>query len=135
MRLNGKIELIAIAGCLLFAVAISLYHLSYPGFLGLSCKAWNLVWAIAENGFSLLLCTITAWLTTGSMRFMFTWIAAAYFPIKILYHISCYSGVYLFSKEGWECIWSIEVVLLLLIGLICCAIYIKNDYEVSESVQ
>jgi hypothetical protein len=127
VRKIKNIELIAIVSCLIFAVAISLYHLSYGGYLGLSLNAWYLIWALAENGFSLSLCAIIGSLTTGLLQFIFRWLFVPYFAIKLLYHISVYGQVYIISGSAWNWLWSFELVILILVGLFCCVIYLKTE--------
>jgi hypothetical protein len=121
MKKVDYIELIAIAGCLIFAVAISLYHIADKdsGYLGLSISFWRSVWAIAENSFSLLLVIMMAMgMYLSSLgRKMFKYVFTPYFAMKLIYHFSCYSGWYLFSEDRWEKIWSAILVILIISGL------------------
>jgi hypothetical protein len=121
------IELIAIVTCLFFAVAMSLYHLSFNGYLGLSTKNWILVWAIAENGLPISLSVIVSLKTEKLVRFLFRWLMPIYFIIRFTYHLSCYYNVNWITKESRDQIWSFELVILILIGLFCCAIYLKTE--------
>ena len=128
MRRVDLIEIVPVALCLLFAVAISLYHVSFDGYLGLSEKSWGTVWAIAENGFSLLLCGIVILNTSGIVRQMFQWVFVPYFVLKLVYHISCYSGLYLFSINTWEIVWSLVLVILFIVSLIYTLILIRKRH-------
>jgi len=109
------LEAISVVLCLLFAIAISLYHVSYNGYLGLSDKVWGSVWAISENGLALVMSFIVIMFSHGTIRLLFTWLFLPYFTLKLIYHFSCLSGIYLFSPQTWEYIWGI--ILVLLIGL------------------
>ena len=69
-----KFEVLLIALCLLFTLVISNYHLSWNGYLGLSQERWDTIWAIFENGFSLLLCLIIIIFSYGAIRKLFKFI-------------------------------------------------------------
>lgn len=126
MKRVNLIEIVPVAMCLLFAIAISLYHVSFEGYLGLSEKSWGAVWAIAENGFSLLLCSIVILNTSGVMKVIFKWVFVPYFVMKLVYHISCYSGLHLFSVDIWEIVWSSVLVILLIASLIYTLFLIRK---------
>jgi len=113
-----RVETIAVVICLLFAIAISLYHVSYEGYLGLSDKFWGSLWAISENGLSLTLCFLVAIYSYGILQKLFTWLFIPYFSIKLVYHFSCYSKIYLVSSDVWRYVWSIVLIFIILIGLI-----------------
>jgi hypothetical protein len=114
---KDKIELIAIVTCLLCAVAMCFYNLSSDGFLGLSTKKWNLIWAISENVFPIFLCIGLSFYFEGVIQFLLRWLFVLYFAIRLIYHISCYCNIYMFSPKAWNIIWGIELVLLILSGL------------------
>ncbi len=126
MKRVNLIEIVPVALCLLFAVAISLYHVSFEGYLGLSERTWGTVWAIAENGFSLLLCGIVIINTYGVMKIVFKWVFVPYFVLKLIYHISCYSGIYLFSVDTWEVIWGYVLAILFVVSLIYTLFLIRK---------
>lgn len=128
MKKTDLIEIIPVAVCLLFAIAISLYHVSYEGYLGLPLKFWRATWAISENGFALVLCFIISLNTIGVMQMIFRWVFMPYFILKLIYHLSCYSGVYLFSVDTWENIWSVILVMLFIVSLVYCLILIRKRY-------
>lgn len=111
------LEVLIIVGCLLFMVAISLYHLSFNGYLGLSATFWDMEWSVAENGLFLFLTWIISILTFEVVRNVFRYILMPYFFLKLVYQFSCYSGIYLFSKQTWESIWSVILVCLILLGI------------------
>ena len=121
------IELIAVVSCLIFAAVISLYHLSYDGYCGLSETQWGTVWAISENGFSLVLCVFLSILSYGIMKILFKWVFIPYFILKLIYHFSCYSGIILLKKETWSVIWSVMLVILLAFGLFYCVSLIRKS--------
>jgi hypothetical protein len=126
MKKLNMIELISYVISLLFALAISLYHVSYDGYLGLSESTWGSVWALSENGFSLTLCVIVFLFTFGILRSLFKYVFIPYFTLKLIYHISCYSGIYICSPDTWIYIWSSVCVLLFICGL--TILLIKKPY-------
>jgi hypothetical protein len=119
MRLDW-FEIAIISICLLFVTAISLYHISYPGYLKLTEAQWATVWAVAENGFCLTLCFLVSQLTGGGLKLLFKWLLIPYFVLKLVYYFSCYSGVHLFTVQLWEYIWSFVLVFMIIGGLIIC---------------
>jgi hypothetical protein len=130
MKENRKhIELIAVVTCLVFAVAMSFYHLFSTESLGLSSKTWALIWAIIENGLPISICIVVSLLTTGFTKFIFKWLFPVYFFLRFFYHLSCYLGIYLISQQGWKWLYSIELVILIIVGLICCVFYLRTENE------
>jgi hypothetical protein len=127
---NKKIDVIEISAVtlsLLFTIFISLYHISYNGFEGLSSNQWNIIWAIAENSFSLLSSgLIIIYAGSGIIRTMFKWIFIPYFITKLIYHFSLFSQIYILPKNVWENIWSFICVFLLGIGLFQCLKLIRR---------
>jgi len=121
-----KIETIAVVICLLFAIAISLYHVSYEGFLGLSDNFWGSLWAISENGLSLTLSFLVGIYSYGILRNLFTWVFVPYFTVKLVYHFSCYSEVYFMGSDSWRFVWSLILVCLILFTLIYVLIRFRN---------
>jgi preprotein translocase subunit SecE len=121
------IEILTVSSCLLFTIAISLYHLSHEGYLGLTEKQWGVVWAISEEGLTLTLCTVIFLFATGFIKWFFGGLLV-YLGIKIIYHISCFSSIYLFSKEIWIDLWSIVLVFLLIFSLFYCLYLIKKRH-------
>ncbi len=111
-------EIFIVLGCLGFTVTISLYHLSSEGYLGLSERFWNMEWSFSENGLLLFLTWISSILTYGVVRNIFRYILMPYFILKLIYQFSCYSGIYLFSLQIWEIVWSFALVLLILFGIV-----------------
>jgi hypothetical protein len=121
------IETLTVSSCLLFTIAISLYHLSHEGYLGLSEKQWGVVWSISEEGLTLTLCTVIFLFATGFIKWFFGGLLV-YLGIKIIYHVSCFSGIYLFPKFTWENVWSIILVVLLIFGLFYCLYLLKKRH-------
>ena len=121
-----RLELIAVMGCLLFAIAISSYHISFDGYLGIGERTWGLIWAIGENGFALSLCGLVLVYSVGWISRLMKFVFIPYFAFKLIYHISCYSGVYLFSPHTWETIWSYVLVLLFIVSISYCLILIRK---------
>ena len=128
MKKIDMIEIVPVALCLLFAIAISLYHVSFDGYLGLSEKFWSAVWAISENGFSLVLCFIVSLYSIGATKILFQYVFLPYFGLKLVYHFSCYSGLYLLPENTWVSIWSIVLVLLFIASLGYCLILIRKRH-------
>ncbi len=128
MRKIDLIEIVPVALCMLFAIAISLYHVSFDGFLGLSKHFWGATWAISENGFALMLCWLLSLHVTDIMRAIFKYVFIPYFTLKLIYHFSCYSGIYFLAKETWVFIWSVACICLLISCLVYCLILIHKRH-------
>jgi len=111
-----------------FAIAISLYHVSHEGYLGLTDAQWGSVWAISENGLSLSLCFIISVYSCGVLRIISKYVLIPYFIIKLIYHFSCYSGIILLSEEIWGVIWSYILVSLLTVCLIYCLTLTRRNH-------
>ena len=120
------LDLIIVAGCLLFMIGISAYHVSYNGYLSLSNKDWKLVWVVSENFLSLWMCFIIGLFTGGIIKLVFKKILIPYFILKLIYHFSCYSGIYVFSVKTWELIWSFILVGLFVVGGVYSIYLIKR---------
>ena len=104
--------------CLCFVLSMSLFHISYDGYLGMTQKTWNIIWAISIDGFTLTLIIIIANLTSDSLSSFFNQILIPYFVLKLVYDFSVFSSIYLISPERWEIIWSwILPVLIVLSSL------------------
>lgn len=120
------IETIAIIFSLLFIIAISLYHISYEGYLGLSQRFWESVWAISNNGILLTMSFLVVLYSWGVIRLLFTWVFIPYFLIKLIYQFSVYSEIYVFSPKTWEYIWSITLVFIIMTSLLITLTKIRN---------
>jgi len=127
MKKIDSIEILMVSFCLLFTVLISLYHLSFEGYLGLTEKQWAVVWAISEEGLTFTLCTIIFLFATRFIKWFFGGLLT-YLGLKIIYHISCFGSFYLFSKETWVELWSIVLVILLIFILCYCLHLIKKHH-------
>ncbi len=114
----------------LFAVMISLYHMSVPGWLQINNAGWDTIWASSETGLSLFLCVLILILLKErqldyksrynyrlTRRFFFI-VVIPYYSIKFFYTLICYRGIYLFSSDHWKMIWGVICVLVLLASLI-----------------
>ncbi len=131
MRKIDMIEFIIVALCLMFAIVISIYHVSYEGFLGISNKVWGSVWAVAENGFSLLMCGIVVMYSHGTIKLVFRYLFIPYFILKMIYHVSCFSGIYLLSADVWSLIWSLILIVCIFVALVYCLLLIKRNKHVA----
>jgi hypothetical protein len=120
------IELIVVVICLLFTIAISFYHVAQDGDMGLTQAQWRIVWAISENGLSLVMSFLISLLTVGIVKIMFKWLFVPYFVLKLIYHISCYSGIYLLSRRSWEFVWSFIIVYFIVFAVGYCLFLIKK---------
>jgi hypothetical protein len=118
------IEFFTIISCIIFAIAISLFHLSSNGEDGLTPAKWGVIWTISENGLAISLCLMISFLVEGLIKIIFRWVFIPYFAIKLLYHISCYSGIYFLPIIVWSWIWTIELIVWLIITFILCIIYL-----------
>jgi len=126
-RKVNVLEVSAVVLLLIFTIIISLYHISYDGFKGLTEKEWDLVWAIAENSLTLIISTLVSiFAGYGVLRLMFNYIFIPYFIIKLFYHFTVFAGIHTFSIEYWENIWSWICVGLLGSGLYYCLMSIKK---------
>jgi hypothetical protein len=128
MKKIDMIELVSVVICLFFAIVISLYHVSYSGYLGLTESQWSIVWAISENGLGMTMSILISLFTIGILKLMFRWVFVPYFASKLIYYFSCYSGVYLLSKRTWGDIWSFVLVFLVAGGLGYCLFLIRKKY-------
>lgn len=111
------IEAVVIVICLLFAVAISFYHIAQDGEFGLSTKQWRAVWAVSENGLSLTMSVVIVIFSYGLIRTIFKYLFIPYFTIKLIYHFSCFAGIYILPAETWSYVWSGVCVLSIIFGL------------------
>lgn len=122
------VEFSAVVLSLLFAIIISLYHMSFNGFEGLTSEQWNTVWAIAENSLSLVMAAlISIFAGKGIIRTMFSWIFIPYFITKLIYHYSVFTQTYLLPSKTWEDIWSFICVFLLSTGMFYCINSIRKS--------
>lgn len=123
-------EIIIIVPPIVFLVFITMYHLSYYGYLGFPKSVWKSVYAIANNGLFLSLCITIIILIQAiknnslgnyqRIKNMFWIVFVPYFTLKIIYDVTCYLNIYITSKDVWEDIWSIALVLLI---FVCLSIY------------
>jgi hypothetical protein len=111
-------ENIVMVICLIFVIAMCLFHISYDGYLGISQAKWETIWAISINGFTLFIIILIANLTVGYFSRFFSYILIPYFAVKLIYDFSVFSGVYIISPEWWERVWSWILPLLLVLLLI-----------------
>jgi hypothetical protein len=127
MKTNKWIEFGIIVSCIVFAIAISLFHLSSNGEDGLTPAKWGMIWTLSENGFAISLCLMISFLIDGLPKILFRWIFIPYFAIKLFYHISCYSGIYFLPVQLWSWIWTLELIILFVVGFILCIIYVIKE--------
>lgn len=113
-----RLETVVIMICLLFVMAISLYHVSSDGYLGLSEKSWYYVWIISENGLLLTMSFLMLLYSTCVIRKMFSYLFIPYFSLKLIYHFTCIAGIYVLSPAVWESVWVIILILLVIAALI-----------------
>jgi len=85
---------------------------------GLSKEQWNIVWLVSENGIMLLFSVISGIYFIGLIRYIFRWVFTPLFIIKLIYHFTCFTGVYLFSPAIWEVVWSFMCAIVVLAGLV-----------------
>jgi len=109
-----KLETIAVIFSLLFMIAISLYHVSYEGFLGLSNLFWESLWAISNNGILLTMSFLVILYSFGVIRLLFIWVFIPYFLLKLIYQFSVYSEIYIISPKAWESVWSGLLVFIII---------------------
>lgn len=121
-----RIETIAIVFSLLFMIAISLYHVSYDGFLGLSNLFWESVWAISNNGILLMMAFLVMLYSWGIIRLLMAWVFMPYFFVKLIYQFSVYSEIYFVSPTAWEYVWSGVFVLTIIVTLVITLKKYKN---------
>ncbi len=119
-------EITPIAICMFFLAILSLYHISYEGYLGLSVKAWGFVWAVSENGLAITMTILLSILTVGIPKIFFRWVLVPYFILRLVYHITCYSGLYMWSEAIWANVWSIVLIIFILLALVYCIYLIKR---------
>jgi hypothetical protein len=127
MKNNKWIEFGSILSCLIFAIAISFFHLSSVGEDGPTPVKWSIIWTISENGLGMSISLLISLLTEGFVKFLFRWIFVPYFIIKLIYHISCYTGIILLPLVVWSWFWSIELIVFFAVMFILCMIYIIKE--------
>lgn len=110
---------------MVFLTILSLYHLSHEGYLGLSEKMWGLIWAISENGLAITMSIIISILAYGIIKIFFRWVLVPYFLLRLLYHITCYTGWFMWSEAKWANVWSIVLIIFILLALVYCIYLIK----------
>jgi hypothetical protein len=120
------IEFAILVICLLFIIVISLYHISYDGYLQILGKTWDVIWAVSNDGLMMTMSLIISLLSIGLVKKIFRWVFVPYFILKLVYDISCFSGVVFFEKAIWEDIWSYVLVISLTIFLFLCTIQIQR---------
>jgi hypothetical protein len=116
-RNNAFLEIVIVTLCIVSSILLSFYHMSYDGYLGISGKTWDILWAISENALALISSIIIFLFTYGAIKKLFLFFIP-YFIVRLIYHISCYSGIYLFSRKKWELIWGGICAIIILLGLI-----------------
>lgn len=121
-----RLETIAVIFSLLFMIAISLYHVSYEGFLGLTNRFWESLWAVSNNGILLTMSFMIILYSWGVIRLLFTWVFIPYFVLKLIYQFSVYSEVYLMSPKAWENVWSFALVFIIISALFITLTKIRN---------
>jgi hypothetical protein len=121
-----KVETIAVVFSLLFMIAISLYHVSCDGFLGLSNLFWESLWAMSNNGLMLTMSFLIMLYSWGVLRLLIIWVFIPYFTIKLIYQFSVYSEVYLISPKAWEGVWSFTLVFVIIAALFITLTKIRN---------
>ena len=103
---------------IILLIITTLYNVSRDGMFGLSAAQWNIAWAISENGMLLLFSILQGMTKIGIIRYVFRWVFIPLFTVKLIYHISCFAGVYLLSPHTWEVIWSFACGAAILTGVI-----------------
>jgi hypothetical protein len=121
------IEFFGAVAWLLSLTALSLYQMSDVGILKLSNEVRGSVWAFAENSLCLTLVILGILYFPGFLRLL-AWASAPYFLIKMVYHFSCYSGLYLLPKEKWQNLWAYISVFCLILSLLYIIYLIRKKY-------
>jgi len=103
---------------LIFMLVNVFYNMSRDGLFGLSTANWNTVWAISENGMLIAFAILLERRYVGIIRRIFTWIFIPLFVVKLIYHISCFAGLYILPPHTWEIIWSFACGAAILTGVI-----------------
>lgn len=113
---------------MLFAVVISLFHLSDEDgiYLGLPYKSWKVIWAIAENGLLLSLFLALSFYTVNPIRTICRYVFIPYVLVKLVYQFSTFSRKFIVSEQKWEDIWSVICVFVILGSLFFVLIRKEN---------
>jgi len=111
---KNMVENIALIMSGLFIVAVSLYHISFEGFMGLTKKAWYCIWDLSETGLLLAMCLIITSSCTGFVKMLFGWPVMFYLIFRTFYYLSCHSGIYVMTTNNW----SLIILAPLIAGLI-----------------
>lgn len=113
-------------GCLLIITA-SLYHTSFNGYLKLSKESWDCIWAVSQEGLLIYSFSLVIILSYGKIKTFFKYVLIPYCILKVIYHLSCYAGIYLISIETWEDIFSYLCPVICLIGIILIVLKGKDN--------
>lgn len=117
---------ISISVTLICTIALSLYHNSYEGFLGLTVVGWNIVWSIAVNFITLSLIVFAMTKAERFERLFLGWVFIPYFIVKFIYDISAYGQIHIFKQNLWNFAWDVLLVDLFLSGLVFSLIMFKK---------
>jgi len=112
-----RLEIIAICLTLLSSMALSFYHISKDGFLGLTAIGWAVVWSVAVNILSISFVLYIITKESGLMRKFWGATFLPYFFVKLVYDISAYGHIYILPLQWWNRI-NIFMIDLTLAGLL-----------------
>jgi hypothetical protein len=112
-----KLENIAIVLALLSSIALSLYHISEEGFLGLTAIGWAIVWSVAVNLLSISFVTYIIAKERGLLRWFWGVTFLPYFVVKMLYDLSAYSSLHEVATR-YENYLSLLMIDFVLIGMV-----------------
>lgn len=138
-----------IAILLLMLPLFCAYNICHSGsnYYWLSREQWGMVWTVLNNGITLTLFLFIGYLLKDikeqfikSFRLSCYFVFAPYFALKIIYEISCKTGIPVkywphegMTPEIWESVWSYGLVYITIAALILCLIIIHRSYVITRS--
>jgi hypothetical protein len=99
---KNTIETITVILVLVAIIAMSFYHISTKATLGLSLQAWHCIWSFSDTVFTVLMCFLISYLSTGIIKRLFGWPLMLYFIFRGIYYLTIYCNVYVFDIWTWN---------------------------------
>lgn len=119
------IDALGVIAPLAFVLLIAAYHVS-DSFIVITEEIRNVFWAICIN---MLFLSVFVYVIIVSyneiVKGIYKWVLIPYIFLQLIYQISCFSGIYLFSKQTWGAVFGAFIVLAF---IVCLIIFKKNMY-------
>lgn len=116
------VDALGVIAPLAFVLLIAGYHVS-DSFIIISEKFRNIFWAVCINMLFFVMCVYVILLSYNEVvRSIYKWVMIPYIALQLLYQFSCFSGIYIFSKQTWGATFGLFIV----VALIVCLIILKK---------